>query len=82
MDLFLILYVGAKIGGFGGPLPYDEAECRARAAALQEDVNTVVTTGRATNGRNTEVPAGDLEEMKTWAFRCEFRAERPKIEVE
>lgn len=30
MKLFIIIYVAGQIGGYAGPLPYDETECHKR----------------------------------------------------
>ena len=79
MKFYLILYAAGVIGGAAGPLPYDKDECERRANQFRYDNATLIFSGRATNGSNELITAPSLELFKTMRFKCELRANKPKL---
>jgi hypothetical protein len=78
MKVFLILYVGTKIGGVWGPLPYDMQECKRRAIERQNAVATMISTGKSEDGTKI-LPADVIADIRTWSVKCEIRYERPSL---
>lgn len=68
IKLYLIIYMGGLIGGTVGPLPYDEAECKHRAADLAKAYNVA---------RGLEGVSGDQ-----FAFKCEWHEQRPALQMQ
>ena len=64
MKLYLVVYTIGVIGGVFGPLPYDEPECRARAAEWTQEA---------------VASAAKLDMPMLLNFECEWHSKRPAL---
>ena len=71
--LYMILYVGMKVGGFAGPVPYGLAECEARVAADNAELAAAIARGKDIFGN----PITDRQ--RSMRFVCEVRDTEPVI---
>lgn len=70
MNLWLIVYVFGKVGGFAGPLPYGLDECNTRAKELRQDMQ----------GHQTVLKNGLIVTDKDVIISCEYADIKPIFE--
>lgn len=78
MDLWLVIYAGAHIGGAAGPLPYDMAECERRRDEFRALQSEVIATGYSKEQKRYATP-DEMANIKAMRFECEYRPDRPVL---
>lgn len=70
MKLWLLIVMSGHIGGAAGPLPYNMAECRSRAAEMSQGLET----------KNAEAKRAGLRDATAELyFICVSRERRPEL---
>lgn len=79
-DLYLVIRHAGKIGGFAGPLPYDEKECQERRDGMRNAKNSTLEIGI---NDETKLPLTieDRSRLTAMGFECEWLKAKPVIEV-
>ena len=80
LKLFLVIYHGSQVGGYYGPLPYDQIECENRRAPMEQARLQAIETGLGAGG--IVIPEKNMAIMKQMRFSCEYRPDKPVVELE